>query len=120
MESEHARHHSSTGIFIMIRHQRVLAIFIASVLLTDAAVAAETVAANIKILSSTGHPHTAKKTHGATRERASAQNRRAALDASTVSDAKASLLAMDEVSALLRQQALARRSARAESRWKLW
>lgn len=137
----------------MIRHQRVLAIFIASVLLADAGAAspgiaqcvdaagsvtftdaacktaadtarasgaAETVSGNIKTLSSAGNPRTAKKAHGTKPERESVQNRRSALDASTVRAAKVSLLAMDEVSALRRQQALARRSARAESGWTFW
>lgn len=139
----------------MIRDQYVLAVFVASALLTNAGAAwagagivqcvdaagsvtftdaackkaadaarapgaAETMSGNIKILSSAGNPRTAKKAQEAKREGASARNRRSALDASTVRAAKVSLLAMDEVSALIRQQALARRSARAERSWTFW
>jgi len=137
----------------MIRHQHVLAIFVASVLLVDAGAASadivqctdavgsvtftdvacktaadaarasgasETMSGNIKILSSTGNPHAVKQVHGAKRERESTRHRRSTLDMSTVRAAKVSLLAIDEASALIRQQALARRSARAKSGWTFW
>jgi hypothetical protein len=142
-------------MFIMILHRRILAVFIASVLLaeagaawadagivqcidaagsitfTDAACntaadaarasnAPQTVSDNIKISPATVNPRTTKKAHAAKREGESMQNRRSALDASTVRAAKVSLLAMDEASALIRQQVLARRSARAESGWTFW
>jgi hypothetical protein len=155
MESEHARHRSFIGILIMILHRRILAVFIASVLLAEAGAAwsdagivqcvdaagsimftdaacntaadaarassvPQTVSDNIKISPASVNPRTTKKAPAAKREGESMQNRRSALDASTVRAAKVSLLAMDAASALIRQQVLARRSARAENGWALW
>ena len=139
----------------MMLHRRVLAVFIAFVLLADAGAAwagagivqcvdaagsftftdaactsaadaerasgpAQTVSDNIDAPSSIETPRAAKKAHVAKREGAGMRNRRFALDTSTVRAAKVSLVAMDEVSALKRQQALARRIARAESGWTFW
>jgi hypothetical protein len=154
-ETEHARHHSITGIFIMMLHRRALAVFIATALLANAGAASaqadivqcvdatglvtftdaacntaadaerasgpvQTVSGKLKTLPSAASSGAAKKVYAAKREGESMQNRRSVLDASTVSAAKVSLVALDEISALMRQQAQAQRIARAESGWTFW
>jgi hypothetical protein len=135
-------------MLIMILRRPVLAVFISCLLLADAGAAyadarivqcidaagavtftdaachmaadAARASGAQAVSDRTEMPRTAKKALRAGQQRASRHKPLLVPDTSTVRAAKVSLLASDELSALARQQAAARRSARAESGWAFW